>query len=70
MCSSDLLERVIFHSAGDTSPLLGLEDLPSVHLPLSRENLRPALMASASIPLVLSGVRIPETGPGVYRTAA
>lgn len=61
------LERVIFHSAGDSSPLQGLVDLPSVHLPLTRENLRPALMASGSIPLVLSGVRIPGTGEGVYR---
>lgn len=60
------LERVIFHSAGDTSPLLGLADLPSVHLPLTRENLRPALLASGSIPLVLSGVRIPDSGP-IYR---
>lgn len=61
------LERVIFHSAGDTSPFLGLSDLPSVHLPLTRENLRPALLASGSIPLVLNGVRIPETGSGIYR---
>jgi len=61
------LERVIFHSAGDTSPFSGLSDLPSVHLPLTRENLRPALLASGSIPLVMSRVRIPGAGPGVYR---
>lgn len=61
------LERVIFHGAGDTSPFTGLADLPSVHLPLTRENLRPALLASGSIPLVLSGVRIPGAGAGVYR---
>lgn len=61
------MERVIFHSAGDTSPFAGLKDLPSVHLPLTRENLRPALLASGSIPLVLSGVRIPGARPGVYR---
>ncbi|OJT23137.1 alpha/beta hydrolase [Archangium sp. Cb G35] len=61
------MERVIFHTAGDTSPFSGLADLPSVHLPLTRENLRPALMASGSIPLVLAGVRIPGTGEGVYR---
>ncbi|MFL5357444.1 patatin-like phospholipase family protein [Archangium sp.] len=61
------MERVIFHSAGDTSPFTGLADLPSVHLPLTRENLRPALLASGSIPLVLSGVRIPGAGEGIYR---
>jgi hypothetical protein len=61
------MQRVIFHTAGDTSPFAALKDLPSVHLPLTRENLRPALLASGSIPLVLSGVRIPGAGPGVYR---
>jgi len=61
------MERVIFHSAGDTSPFAGLKDLPSVHVPLTRENLRPALLASGSIPMVLSGVRIPGAKPGVYR---
>jgi hypothetical protein len=25
------MERVMFHSAGDTSPFAGLKDLPSVH---------------------------------------
>jgi hypothetical protein len=61
------LERVLFHTAGDTSPFRGLADLPSVHLPLTRENLRPALLASASIPLVISGVRMEGARPGVYR---
>jgi hypothetical protein len=61
------MERVVFHTAGDTSPFAGLRDLPSRHLPLTRENLRPALLASGSIPLVLSGVRIPGARPGVYR---
>jgi hypothetical protein len=61
------LERVILHSAGDTSPFAGLRDLPSVHLPLTRENLRPALLASGSIPMLLRGVRIPGARPGVYR---
>ncbi|WP_434382028.1 patatin-like phospholipase family protein [Melittangium boletus] len=60
------LERVIFHAAGDTSPFRGLVDLPSVHVPLTRTNLRPALLASGSIPLVISGVRIPER-VGMYR---
>jgi hypothetical protein len=61
------MERVIFHTAGDTSPFSGLTDLPSVHLPLTRENLRPALLASGSIPMVLAGVQIPGARPGTYR---
>ncbi|AKF86242.1 hypothetical protein SAMN05443572_103333 [Myxococcus fulvus] len=61
------LRRVIFDTAGDTSPFVGQKDLPSVHLPLTKENLKPALIASGSIPLVLSGVRIPGAQTGVYR---
>ncbi|WP_233609856.1 hypothetical protein [Corallococcus sp. AB049A] len=62
------MERVVFHTAGDTSPFAGLKDLPSVHCPLTRENLRPALIASGSIPMVLAGVHdIPGAPPGTYR---
>ena len=61
------LQRVVFHTAGDASPFAGLADLPTVHLPLTQENLRPALLASGSIPLVLSGVRIPGAPAGTYR---
>jgi hypothetical protein len=63
------LDRVIFHSAGDSTPFTRLDALPSVHVPLTRDNLRPALLASGSIPLVLAGVRIPGPGAhaGIYR---
>jgi hypothetical protein len=61
------MRRVIFHTAGDTSPFRGLADLPTVHLPLTRENLRPSLLASGSIPLVLSGVTVPGAPGGVHR---
>lgn len=61
------MERVIFHTAGDTSPFAGLKDLPSSHLALTRENLRLALLASGSIPLLISGVRIPGAPAGVFR---
>ena len=61
------MRRVIFHTAGDTSPFRGLSDLPTAHLPLTRENLRPALLASGSIPLVLSGVMVPGAPGGVHR---
>ncbi|RKH47701.1 patatin-like phospholipase family protein [Corallococcus sicarius] len=62
------MQRVLFHTAGDSSPFAGLKDLPSAHLPLTRDNLRPALLASASIPLVIAGVHdIPGAPPGTYR---
>jgi hypothetical protein len=60
------MRRVVFHTAGDDSPFRGLSDFPTLHLPLTRENLQPALLASASIPLVLAGVRVPGGG-GVHR---
>lgn len=61
-------ERTVFHggqaplSAGDFS------DLPTRTVALDRDNLKPALMASGSIPLAMEGVRnIPGAGSGVYR---
>lgn len=62
------LTRVIFHSAGSDSPFLDLADLPTAHVPLRPDNLRPALLASGSIPLVLEGVQdIPGAEKGTYR---
>lgn len=59
------LRRTIFHSAGDTSPFLHLRDLPTVHRPLTAANARAVLLASGAIPMLLEGVRIPDT-PGVH----
>ena len=62
--------RVVFHADGDgkgetagsgslaACPLHSLDDLPTDHAPLTQENLRLALLASASIPLWLEGVAI------------
>jgi hypothetical protein len=61
------MRRVIFHGAGDASPFRELADLPTTHLRLTEANLRPALLATASIPLVLSGVRIPGDEAAVHR---
>ncbi|MFN8580291.1 MAG: patatin-like phospholipase family protein [Gemmatimonadaceae bacterium] len=52
------LNRVIFDAAGDESPFRGLNDLPTRHVPLTATNLRDALLASGSIPLLMEGVRI------------
>ncbi len=60
------MRRFIFHSAGDETPFAHLSDLPTVHRALTRENLRPALLASGSIPLLLEGVKIPGTPVGVH----
>ncbi len=57
------LRRVVFH-AGDNTAFTGLGDLPTTHVRLTVDNLRPALLASGSIPLVLEGVPIADA-PGV-----
>lgn len=59
------LRRFVFHRAGDASPFATLADLPTSHVPLTTENCRAALMASGSIPLLVSGVRIPGV-PGMH----
>ncbi|MDR0280424.1 MAG: patatin-like phospholipase family protein [Paucimonas sp.] len=61
-------ERVILHDARSAPPLQALTDFPSRYLPLAGENLRHALLASGSIPMVMEGVRdIPGAGAGTYR---
>ncbi len=59
-------ERVIFSNAGDASPLRGLRDLPTRFITLTAENLRDALRASGSIPLVIDGVSIPSAPGGLH----
>jgi hypothetical protein len=53
------MKRCVFHAAGSDTPFVGLTDLPTVHLPLTRDNLPAVLLASGAIPLLLEGVRIP-----------
>lgn len=59
------VRRTIFHACGNESPFLHLRDLPTIHRTLTTDNAREALLASGSIPLLLEGVRIPDT-PGVH----
>ena len=61
------VRRVVLSTHGDAGPLARLADLPTHHAPLTRENLAPALLASASIPLVLDGVRVPGVDGAVCR---
>ncbi|WP_028630474.1 patatin-like phospholipase domain-containing protein [Metapseudomonas resinovorans] len=61
-------ERVILHDARQNPPLAPLSDFPSRFHALDTGNLRHALLASGSIPMVMEGVRdIPGAGPGTYR---
>src|SRR5690606_26120976 len=61
-------ERVILHDGRAAPPLDELTDFPSRCLPLDLANLRHALLASGSIPMVMQGVRdIPGAGVGTYR---
>ncbi|MCJ8170859.1 patatin-like phospholipase family protein [Atopomonas sediminilitoris] len=64
-------DRVIAHDPRQAPPLTSTRapgDFTSEYLALDAANLRPALLASGSIPLVMHGVRdIPGAGPGMYR---
>lgn len=62
------MERGIIHDVRLKTPVSRLIDFPSHEVALSRDNLLPALLASASIPMIMSGVRdIPGAPDGVYR---
>lgn len=59
---------MILHDQRAAPPLDALTDFPSRSLPLDLANLRHALLASGSIPMVMEGVRdIPGAGAGTYR---
>lgn len=58
--------RVVFSNAGEASPLSGLRDFRTRHVPLTRENLKDALRASGSIPMVIDGVQIASAPGGLH----
>ena len=61
-------QRVVMHDPRTPPPLDVLDDFPSSIHPLSLQNLRQALLASASIPMVMEAIReIPGVGHGTYR---
>ncbi|MBT2375308.1 patatin-like phospholipase family protein [Pseudomonas fluorescens] len=61
-------ERLIIHDPRQAPPLHPLKDFPSRFLHLELGNLRQALLASGSIPMVMQGVRdLPGAGKGTYR---
>ncbi|MDH1443530.1 patatin-like phospholipase family protein [Pseudomonas sp. GD03721] len=61
-------DRVILHDARQAPPLAQLNDFCSHFHVLTPENLRHALLASGSIPMVMEAIReIPGLEPGAYR---
>lgn len=61
-------ERIILHDERLRAPMADLEDFVTQYVGLNTANLRPALLASGSIPLVMEAVRdIPGADQGVYR---
>lgn len=61
-------DRVILHDARQAPPLAQLSDFRSHFHALTAENLRHALLASGSIPMVMEAIReIPGLEPGAYR---
>jgi hypothetical protein len=61
-------QRLVLHDPRLQPPLGRLDDFPSQLHSLSLDNLREALLASASIPMVMQAVReIAGVGPGAYR---
>lgn len=60
--------RALFHDPRNKPPYYNMNDFPIQRVPLSAENLKPALMASGSIPLVMRGINnISGAEKGVYR---
>ena len=61
-------DRVILHDERQLPPLAALQDFRSHFHPLAEGNLRQALLASGSIPMVMEAIRdIPGPGPATYR---
>jgi hypothetical protein len=61
-------QRTVLFDARSRPPFLSARGFESVEVPLSRDNLRRAILASGSIPMVMAGVDgIPDAPPGVYR---
>jgi hypothetical protein len=62
------MERTLFHDQRDIAPFFSMNGLPIRQIPLSRENIKPAILASGAIPIVMAGVAdIPGTSGGMYR---
>jgi hypothetical protein len=60
--------RALFYDPRNKPPYFDMNDFPIQRIPLTKKNLKPALMASGSIPLVMKGIEnITGAEKGVYR---
>ncbi|MCW9033486.1 MAG: hypothetical protein OQJ97_04640 [Rhodospirillales bacterium] len=60
--------RALFSDPRVKTPFSWVNDLPITRIPLTENNLKPAVVASGSIPIITEGARnIPDAPPGVYR---
>jgi hypothetical protein len=61
-------DRALFYDPRDFPPFFNIRGFPISRIPLTSENLKPAVMASGSIPLVMEGTTsIPGAPEGLYR---
>ncbi|MFW6334750.1 MAG: patatin-like phospholipase family protein, partial [Desulfosalsimonas sp.] len=61
-------ERALFYDPRDVPPFFGMRGFPIKRIPLDAENTKPALLASGSIPMLMSAIRdIPGAPSGAYR---
>ena len=60
--------RTLFHHPATLPPFYNINDLPTERVMLRADNLKTAIMASGSVPLVMEGIsRIAGAPEGVYR---
>jgi hypothetical protein len=60
--------RTLVYDSRDKPPFFCMDAFPIQHVPLSADNIKPALLASGSIPLVMAGEpNLPGALPGMYR---
>jgi hypothetical protein len=61
-------ERVLFYDPRHLPPFFNMDQFPIKKIPLSKNNIKQALLASGSIPLVMSAMKnIPGAAQGMYR---
>jgi len=61
-------ERILLYDGRDIPPFFDMQGFPIRKIPLTEENLKPALLASGSIPVIMTRVtEIPGAPKGTYR---
>ncbi|MFW6011298.1 MAG: patatin-like phospholipase family protein [Desulfosalsimonas sp.] len=61
-------KRTLFYDQRDVPPFFDMQGFPINRVPLDRDNLKPALLASGSVPMLMSGISgIPNAPAGIYR---